>query len=340
MLKYILIFFLIFSGVRAQEPDKEGSLVHWMNLEDAMAKVKTQPKPLLVDFYTDWCGWCKTMMKTTYANPPLANYINTYFYPVKFDAEGRDTVEYLGEKYIPEGDKPRTPHPLAVKLLNNKLMYPTTLFLNGYENNAFKLNMIASGYLEQQKLEPILIFVLENAGRNSSYDEFRDNFNVAFYDSTLEKREKELTWLEAGNAFNSRQPVAKKMLVVFNTAWCNSCKVMKRASFTDTTNLKYLKEKYTLVDFNPESQDTLLYNGQAYYNPRDPQAPFHQLAFKLTNNSLNFPTLVVLNEERDVLDVIPGYVPPKFLHDIVHYYGDDFYKTMSWQDYVRKKENN
>ncbi len=340
MKKYFFLFLLSTSRLFAQTPDKEGSLVNWMSLEEAMEKVKDQPKPLLIDFYTDWCGWCKTMMKTTYANPDLAAYINTYFYPVKFDAEGKDTVEYLGEKFIPVGDKPRTPHPFAVKLLNNKLMYPTTLFLNGYEKekNAFKLSMIASGYLEQPKLEPILIFILENAGRNSTYDDFRDNFNTAFFDSTLSIRQKEISWLQPKDAFKDSSESKKKTLVLINAPWCNSCKVMMRSTFTDTLNSKYLNKKFILVDFNPDIQDTILFRNQNYYNLKSQQSPFHQLAFALTNNALNFPSLIVLDEKHTVLDVIPAYIPPKFLNEIIHYYGEDIYKTKSWQEFMLNKK--
>ena len=185
----LLLFFVTFS-VNAQQPDKEGSLVKWMTISEAMAKNKVQPKPIIMDFYTDWCGWCKHMMKTTYADPNLASYINAYFYPVKFDAEGKDTVEYLGQKYLPTSDKPRTSHPLAVKLLQGKLMYPTTLFLNGFDQskNEFLLSMVASGYLETAKIQPILIFTLENAFRNSGYDDFRIGYEKSFFDSTTEKK--------------------------------------------------------------------------------------------------------------------------------------------------------
>ncbi len=91
MKKYLLLILFCYSQLSAQEPDKEGSLVNWMSLQSAMEKMKTQPKPLLIDVYTNWCGWCKTMMKTTYANQGLAQYLNTYFYNVKLDGEGKDT---------------------------------------------------------------------------------------------------------------------------------------------------------------------------------------------------------------------------------------------------------
>ncbi len=338
MKKLLLLLLFCVSHALAQQADHEGSLVKWMTLKDAMEKQKTQPKPMIVDFYTDWCGWCKRMMKTTYADPNLSTYINTYFYPVKFDAEGKDTVEYLGEKYLPVSKEPRTPHALAVKLLNNKLVYPTTLFLNGYDDakKEFKINMIATGYLETDKLEPILIFMLENAGRNSSYDAFRDNFHTAYYDSTLTERLKTITWLEPKKAFTEGLADKKKSLVMINTAWCNTCRVMKTTSFTDTSLVKFLNEKFTLIDFNPEITDTLIYKGQKFINPKTQQTPFHQLAFTLGKNSINFPSLIVLDENKDVIDAIPSYIPPGFLYEIIHYYGDDKYKSKSWQDYMKE----
>ncbi len=336
----LLIVLLCFSQLFAQEPDKEGSLVKWISLTEAMVKIKTKPKPVLIDFYTDWCGWCKTMMKTTYANPDLAKYINTYFYPVKFDGEGKDTVEYLGEKYFPASNNPRTTHPLAAKLLNNKLMYPTTLFLNGYDNDKknFKLNMIASGYLEQAKLEPILIFVLENAGRNSSYDEFNEYFQKAFYDSTVQQKQKDILWQKPKQAFEEALPKKKKSLVMINSFWCSSCRVMKTTTFIDTLLMKYMLDKFILVDFDSEITDTILFKGQNFINEKSSSNPFHQLAFALQKNSLAFPTLIVMDEKMDVMDVIPSYISPPFLNNIIHYYGENINNVKSWQDFIKEKK--
>jgi len=332
----VLIIGHLSSFGQTATPDEEGSLVKWMSLKEAMEKEEVQPRPIIMDFYTSWCGWCKHMMKTTYADPEIAQYINTNFYPVKFDAEGKDTIEYLGELYTPVSMAPRTAHPLAVKLLQNKLVYPTTLYLNNYDKKKkeFGFSMMAQGFLESKKIEPILIFTLENAFRNSGYDEFADAFNKAFFDPQTDERIKELTWEKPSEFFQAKDSTDKKTLILIHTDWCNACKVMKRASFDDSLTVNYLKEKFNLVDFNPELNDTLIYKGHYYINSHSPQMPFHQLALALCKNSLTLPTLVVLDENMNVKDAIPFYLNPQVLKNIAVFYGDDIYKNKSWNDFM------
>ena len=203
----IFCFLFIVHFSQAQQADAEGSLVKWMTLKEAMEKTKTAPRPIIMDFYTDWCGWCKKMMQTTYANPALAQYINQNFYAVKFNAETKDTVEYLGQKYAPLGVGQRTTNALAAKLLQNKLMYPTTLFLNNYDKqkNDFVFSMLAQGYLDNAKIEPMLVFTLENVFRNCGYDDYKVQFDKAFFDTTINQPLKDLKWLTPKEVFTRKR---------------------------------------------------------------------------------------------------------------------------------------
>jgi len=300
-----------------------------------MEKVKIQPRPIIMDFFTDWCGWCKQMMKTTYANPDLAQYINANFYPVKFNAETQDTIEYLGVKYGPTG-KTNT---LAIKLLQSKLMYPTTLFLNNFDKqkNEFGFSMLAQGYLDNTKFEPILVFSLENAFRNSSYEDFKAGYDVAFFDTSTERKLKDLKWLTPVEAFNNKETSKKKTLVLIHTEWCNACRVMQRSSFiADTASEKFIKEKFDLVDFNPEIMDVINFKGKQYSNARNQQAPFHQLAVTLCRSGFTLPTLVVLDEGMNILDAVPFYLNTEVVKNLSAYYGGDIYKTKSWTDYMNE----
>jgi thioredoxin-related protein len=42
---------------------------------------------ILVDVYTDWCGWCKKMDKDTFTDPRVIAHFQKNFYAVKLNAE-------------------------------------------------------------------------------------------------------------------------------------------------------------------------------------------------------------------------------------------------------------
>ncbi len=337
----LLLFLLMTPGVYlcAQQPDAEGSLVKWISLSEALEKSKTQPKPIILDFYTDWCGWCKHMMRTTYANPDIAQYINNNFYAAKFNGESKDTIEYLGVKYGPSSaTAPRAAHNLAVKLMQGKMMYPTTLFLNGYDKNKneFAFNMLAAGALDEQKIQPLLVYVLENVSKNCGYEDFKTQYEKANSDPTIDETMKRI-WQQPVAALNNKNISKKKTIVLINTEWCNSCKVMKRTGFTDSLNAKFIAEKFDLVDFNPELRDTIRFKETTFQNLSTPQQPFHQLAVALCRNNFVLPSMVLLDEERNLIDAVPSYISPAFMNDIVHFYGEDIYKKKSWKEFQESK---
>ncbi len=108
---------------------------------------------------------------------------------------------------------------------------------------------------------------------------------------------------------------------------------MQRGSFTDESISSYIDSTYRLVSFNAEIKDTINFKNQVTVNAAQPQMPFHQLAVALCKNNFVLPTLALLDEENNLVDAIPFYLPPSALKNILHYYGDDIYKSKSWQEY-------
>lgn len=171
LLLFVATLFITQSGFGQLPPVDSTKLtgeVHWLSIEEAVKKNKKKPKKFLIDLYTDWCGWCKVMERRTYAHKDVAKYVNENFYPVKFDAEQREDVEFNGKKFkfIPQGN--RGVHELAVALTNSKLSYPTTVFLT----EKMEIIQPLAGFMTAEQIEPILVYIGGGHFGNMTWDDF------------------------------------------------------------------------------------------------------------------------------------------------------------------------
>lgn len=323
----LLLFFN--QGFFAQE---EG-LVKWLSLKEAQELNKKQAKPLLIDVYTDWCGWCKHMIKTTYSNPNIAGYINSFFYPVKFDAETKDTIEYNGKIYKPTSKAPKTPHELAIKFLGNSLSYPSTIFVN----NNFEFSLLTQGYLDTKKIEPLLVYTVENVFKTTIYEDFAAQFEHTFYDTVFPKGSVKIYSINELEKIQktSRQGLTKKTLVCISSSFCNSCKVQNATTIKDSAVANYINKNFYLVNFDAESPDTVLFKGEKCFKMLVNGYPLNTFAMKVTNNRLQFPTIAVLDEQQNTIDALNFFLPPKTLLPILKFYAEDKFKTTSWPDFLK-----
>jgi uncharacterized protein YyaL (SSP411 family) len=122
IVKYTLFLFPLLTLVSfAPQATKEE--LKWYSWNEGYEKAVKDGKIVLVDAYTDWCGWCKRMDKDTYSNAEVIKKINAHFIPIKFNPEIQGVTYKVG-------DQTYTPAQLHYMLSRGESTgYPTTYYI-------------------------------------------------------------------------------------------------------------------------------------------------------------------------------------------------------------------
>lgn len=122
------LYIIIFSFILFLSCSNSGKINWEEDFDAAFEKSKTENKIIMMDIYTDWCGVCKEMDKTTFKDKNIVD-SSTNFIALKFNPEKMSNGKDILQKY-------------------NILGFPTMLFIN---SDGFVLKRIV-GYIEGDEL--------------------------------------------------------------------------------------------------------------------------------------------------------------------------------------------
>jgi thioredoxin-related protein len=142
--------------------------IKWYSLEEAINLQKKKPKKIFIDMYTDWCGWCKRMDASTFTDPTVANYLNEHFYCVKFNAEQKNPVVFMGKTFNFVSSGSRGYHELAAALLDGQLGYPSFVYLN----EKLERITISPGFKQPSQIMPELKYIGGGHYETLKFNEF------------------------------------------------------------------------------------------------------------------------------------------------------------------------
>jgi thioredoxin-related protein len=148
-------------GKKEAQPPAAGEAVAWTTFDQALATAKTDSLFVIVDFYTNWCKWCKVMDQKTYTDPAVSKLVKESFCAAKVNPEQNVSYSYQGRQLDGPG--------IAQEF--NVSGYPTTVFLDSDGNKIGSF----SGFVPPQIYIRILTFVADRAYLKTGFDDFMNS---------------------------------------------------------------------------------------------------------------------------------------------------------------------
>ncbi len=167
---FALVFILFLTTIQSN-----AQKVQWMSFEEAIEAQQKEQRKIFVDLYTDWCGWCKRMDKTTMTDPYIIEYLNSQFYPVKFNAEQKKDIQFKGKTFkLRERKGKRNYHELAAHISRNQLSYPTFIFLN---EDAEVIQPV-QGYQDATTFKTIMTYIGDDHFKKTPWSQYKQSYTT------------------------------------------------------------------------------------------------------------------------------------------------------------------
>lgn len=356
MRKFFVAIMLLLqvSALRAQE---NLGPIHWMSFAEAERLDSAESRPFLIDVYTDWCGWCKRMMATTFQNPQLASYINQNFYCVRFDAETTDTIRFQGKEWVHNGRV----NELAPHLLGNRLSYPTIVYIDRKKNV-----LPVPGYMEVNDIEPFLAYFAEDLSSQCGPEEFNllyaNSFPGIYRDKISKNSQLKMDttgvihWMAVDEVTRKFATVQKPIIVdVYVDEKYRGrvpyitiqSMVHERAVLKDRELADYINENFYPIRIEATTKDSIYWMGRSKPFVSTGDGMPNEFVNFLTSGNYKFPTTVFFgkfdgNNGQELygrLSTLQDFYAPGMMKIILKFYAEEAYRKETFEAFYRKNSN-
>lgn len=157
----VLMFLPLISFSQSQK-------IEWMTIEEALKAQEKAPKKIVMDVFTDWCGWCKVMDRDTFTDSAVAAYISKNYYAVKMNAEQQKAFVYKGQTFNLLTNGGSSMNQFVLAITNNKPSYPSL----AYFTESGDVLTVVPGFRKPGELLLILKYLGEDKYKTTKFEDF------------------------------------------------------------------------------------------------------------------------------------------------------------------------
>ena len=152
---------LAYAGLTILKPSSAGAAEttgSWTTFDKGVQQARSEHRKILVDFYTDWCSWCKKMDQEVYADGRVQRLLGSKFVAVKLNAESNDVLFFQGKQYTNR----------AFTQAMGITGYPSIVF---FDDQAKPITILP-GYVDAGRFADILTYIGDNHYQTTSFEQF------------------------------------------------------------------------------------------------------------------------------------------------------------------------
>ena len=144
----------------------------------------------------------------------------------------------------------------------------------------------------------------------------------------------EIHWITSIDELQAKmQKEPKKVYIDIYTGWCGWCKKMDASTFSNPALIKYMNRNFYAVKFDAERQDVIHFMGKEYRF--EPQYKANTFAVELMKGQMSYPTTIIMTENFQNPQPVPGYMTVAQIEPLLTYFGDNAYKHQPWDSYQK-----
>lgn len=148
---------------------------------------------------------------------------------------------------------------------------------------------------------------------------------------------KKINWISFEEAVKLNETNPKKIFIDVYTDWCGWCTKMDQTTFLDKDIVDYMNDNFYAVKFNAEQTEPIEFMGNTFVNKgsNGPRKGTHELAQALLQGKMSYPSYVFMNENNQLLTIVPGYAEAKEFLPILKFIGSNAYLTTTWEEFSK-----
>lgn len=142
-----------------EESLKNKGSINWVSINDIDKKMQLEPKKIFLFINSKYNNSSLIMSETVLKQPIISDYINENFYPVFFDYDSSDTINFAGSYFINELNIKGYPNQLSIALLQQNIIVPSIVF---FDKN-FSIIVPLRGYFSTKTIEAYIEYINDEA---------------------------------------------------------------------------------------------------------------------------------------------------------------------------------